>query len=122
MEARVEASHLWHVTQPLLSRYDRRQVVGLMQWCQGRQTLDFGDHLVSNENWPAESCAAVHYSMANSRDMRPFVLRFQPRGEHMDCIMGIADLAVQISIDECLPTAISGEDPGRGRNSSDLAP
>src|SRR5215213_5545887 len=81
MKTGVETSDLRYSRQSFSGCFDSGEVVGLMQWREGNQFIQFRQNLWSNYCWTSEVGATMHHTMTNSQHARAAVFRMQPGSE-----------------------------------------
>src|SRR6185369_4829049 len=84
MKTGIEACHLRHVWKTIDSGFDRREVVGLMQWGEWYQFPQLLQHLRVHYCWTFKTRAAMDHAMSDAKYTRPAVFRLQPRGQCID--------------------------------------
>jgi hypothetical protein len=78
MKAGVEAGDLRYAGQALLDRFDRRQIVRLMERRQGDEGPQLLQHLGGDDGRPCEAGPSVDDTMAHADHPRSAIARAQP--------------------------------------------
>ena len=84
MKARVEAGDLRHTGKLLGHGVNRRQVVGLVEWRQGHQRSQRGEHLRGDERGTGERRPAVHDTVTDPEHAGAAVLGAEPGRERVE--------------------------------------
>ena len=81
----VEARHLWQIRYPLQQQTHGREVVGLVQRCEGSQFLQVIQYLLVHAHRLGESHPPVHHSMTDRQGTILFGVRSQIPDQIVQC-------------------------------------
>jgi hypothetical protein len=96
----VEASNLRHVGEPFGDRFNRRQIVRLVQRGKRHQAIKFRQDLGCHNRWVTVPRAAMYDTMADAKQLRIAVLGSEPRSQCLECIEAVPHFVVELLIDE----------------------
>ena len=68
MKAGIEAGNLRHVRQPLGNRFNGRQIIGLVQWSQRNQLMQFRQNLPAHNGGLGVPRSAMNDAVPDTQD------------------------------------------------------
>src|SRR5687768_14459293 len=122
MEAGVEARNLRYSGQACGHRFNRREVVRLMQGRQWYQSAQLRQHLFGHHHRAGEVGAAVDDTVSNADDLSALMLLAQPRGQRVERAARTADTVAQRFVADDDAVAILGGKARRCADTFNLSP
>jgi hypothetical protein len=105
MKHGIEAHNLRQVWQSLGGKTDRHQVMGLVQWGKGYESLEFGKHLRGDQCRVREFQPAMHNSMPEGNKPIVMALAAQEFNQVLNCPV-VSELSF---LRPCVPANLSAQ-------------
>ena len=121
MKTGIETRNLRYSGQSVTNRFNRRQVMRLMQWGQLLQAMQISQHLRCHDGRAGVLATAMHHPVSNTRDPGPPVCGPEPPSDGVKCPALVTHIGSEVLIQDNMTLIVAGRDARCGTDAFDLA-